>query len=776
MSDTAKERIAFDVDTSRILQILSSEIYDSPKAFLRENVQNAYDAILMRSTAQSAPVTGFKIQITVHPNRIIIQDDGIGMTEEVLRSNFWKAGSSGKRSELAQRSGVIGTFGIGAMANFGVCTSLRVETRHIDSNLTLISSARRENLHIAQDCIDLERVSDNRGPGTVITADLDPSFSVNESSVREYLKQYVRFLPVAVFVNDALISQEAFENVLAEKTSGFEPRSSRAVSQGNLAGTLRTYINLQGRVLTRLTNISLNGNPLAGEAFLLQDGGQTFGFRNFFGLAPIPVSSTYDFGGFVNLNLLHPTAGREALSRESIQHVANIVSLIEAEVSKDIAETPAADQNSSFQQYIYSHGLINLAKNVKIAIHPKRMDVPLEKVQEYEPIKTKHYYSGRDPTILQRFASEQANLVLVSFANPRRQLQIRFLQTMLHIEEVPEKTIVDRIPATQLGIEEAMFLLRMRVVLLDDYLMPDIDVAFATISHSVVVHIEKVDHILRISIARDTPSVRMVLECYKTARDVFDGFVKDFVREHIYPNIRDYIPSSTKQGRDALYRRLKENKELFRYEERDFGKAEVLLAGYLSGTTDLAEVLKSSVVQISSQRLRVSREQVGSVEQEMPSIIESVKEPQLASEKLPVVSEFEAVPPILRPELTSEMKVLTVGVEYPKLNGFQMFLALSDRLMRTEGEFLRWPHTTKLIWGMHRIIYIFTDATGGLSLYYDIELKEPLSTKMMGGTMVKTTTIMTKNRVYVPVPKILEQAFQITGGAKEFYVRFDTIP
>ena len=126
--------------------------------------------------------------------------------------------------------------------------------------------------------------------------------------------------------------------------------------------------------------------------------------------------------------------------------------------------------------------------------------------------------------------------------------------------------------------------------------------------------------------------------------------------------------------------------------------------------------------------------------------------------------------------MATEMKVLTVATPHDKLNGFQMFIALSDRAARTEGEFLRWPHTTKLIWGTHRIIYIFTDATGGLSLYYDIELREPLETKTTGGAMFPTTTIMTKDRIFVPVPKELESAFQITAGAKEFYVRFDTIP
>lgn len=196
-----KEQIAFDVETSRILQILSSEIYDSPKAFLRENVQNAYDAILMRCTAQNLPLLERSITITVEPRRLIVRDDGIGMNENVLKNNFWKAGSSGKRSELAQRSGVIGTFGIGAMANFGVCTTLRVETRHINSDVTLISAAVRDNLRIAQNCIDLDRVADERGPATTITADLDPSFSVDEAGVCDYLRQYVRFLPVPLLVN-----------------------------------------------------------------------------------------------------------------------------------------------------------------------------------------------------------------------------------------------------------------------------------------------------------------------------------------------------------------------------------------------------------------------------------------------------------------------------------------------------------------------------------------------------------------------------------------------
>ena len=769
MNDPTKERIAFDVETERVLQILSSEIYDSPKAFLRENVQNSYDAILMRCTAQGLSIADRKIEITVQKEQLSVRDDGIGMNEEVLRNNFWKAGSSGKKSDLAQRSGVIGTFGIGAMANFGVCTALRVETRNVDSSVTLISSAKRADLRIAQDCIDLERVANARPPGTVITADLDPSFAIDEASACSYLSQYVRFLPVAVLVNGKLISQQKFEDTLGDRAAGFDQISSRSVSRGEFSGTLRTLVGPQARVLGRLDDISLNGNPLKGEVFLVQNGGPTLGFRSLFGLAPIPVSGTYEFGGFVNLNILHPTAGREALSRESIQHVANLVALIEAEVSRDLASLPAADQNQAFQQFILIHGLIQLAKNVKINVLPVREDVALGDVETYEQAKTKHFYTGQDLTILQRFANEQANLFHVSPNNPRRNLQLRYLREISKIDEVPEKTIVDRISPTQLTVDEAMFLIRLRGILLDDYFIADVDVGFAKISHGVTLHVEKDLELLHILIAREMPAVRMVVESYKSAREVFQGFVIDFVRQHLYPQIREHVPSSTQQGRDALYRRLKENEELFRYERSDFGEAESLLADYLAGKADLEQVLRASGGHGTGQRQEVRKEQVGAVEVELPGILGS-------SGETPRGNEFQAAPPIMRSEIISVMKVLTVAAEHSKLNGFHMFLALSDRFTKSEGEFLHQPHTTKLIWGSHRVIYVFTDATGDLSLYYDIKLKEPLGTQVTGGAMFPTTTIVTKERIFVPVPRELEPAFQITDGAKEFFVRFDTIP
>ena len=222
-----------------------------------------------------------------------------------------------------------------------------------------------------------------------------------------------------------------------------------------------------------------------------------------------------------DLNILHPTAGREALSRESIQHVANVVTLIEAQASKDLSETRAADENQQFQQYILSHDQTLLAKNVTVSVLPSRDEVALGDAKDYEPSKTKHFYAGRDPTILQKFSSEQANLLHISQANPRRNLQLRYLKEISKIDEVPETTIVERIPEGELTLDEVMLLIRLRAVLIDDYFMPNVDLALATISHGVAFHVEMKGDILHIAITRDMPPLRIVVETYRSRAKYF---------------------------------------------------------------------------------------------------------------------------------------------------------------------------------------------------------------------------------------------------------------
>ena len=74
MTSTEK-KIPFKVEFSRILELLAHQIYQSPLALLRENAQNAFDAIRMRQ----AEGQDFEpaIHVTVDREQASVSDNGI---------------------------------------------------------------------------------------------------------------------------------------------------------------------------------------------------------------------------------------------------------------------------------------------------------------------------------------------------------------------------------------------------------------------------------------------------------------------------------------------------------------------------------------------------------------------------------------------------------------------------------------------------------------------------------------------------------------------------
>lgn len=763
--------IVFQVETARVLQILAREIYDSPLALLRENVQNAYDAVRMRFAQDGNLHEGGRIDITITNQELSITDNGIGMDEDVLRRNFWKAGASGKHSNEARRAGVVGTFGIGAMANFGVCRRLTVETSIDQSTEYLRSIAERDSLRIGEDCIALERIPRQRGSGTRITAVLDGQNAISPEQAQQYLLPYVAFLPVPVYLNGTLISCSTVESRLPLAGRRFELLGSKPLSDNTCSADFGVKVDQNGQVMIAVSNIRLCGSTVDGSMTLVQGGGQLFGSRFCFGLAPIPAVGSYQLGGVANLSFLQPTAGREAIGRESIDHVSRLLALAERAASELISESACADTNNAFLQWMLTNGRLDLCGRIAIRVLPDESDVPLSSLGARIAGRTVHYYAGTDPQILRTFADQGLCLLHVAQANPRRKVQTHYITSVLQVPQVPDAAQVTRqYESTELTVPEASVLLRTGSILRDDYLIPDVDVTLADVSHGVSVLAEKGENQVRVRIARSSALLPPLLAFYETAYELFAQFMKDFVRVHIYPRIQEFVPSSTRDGVDALRKHLERNRELYRYEDTELGDIEGVLGDFLAGNASFAEVLRAtpSIGRVQSQT--VSSDQVGSIETVVPDVVRSPIVPD------PVEGgEYAAAPPVVRAEVETDMKILLAEERHSQLNNFTMLLGLSDRLMRTEAEFFRDPHTTRILWGAHRVIYIFTQATGRLNLYYDIELRQPIEGTNASGGMFPTTTLITKKRIFVPVPDPIVSAFKIVDGAREFFVRFDVL-
>lgn len=84
---------------------------------------------------------------------------------------------------------------------------------------------------------------------------------------------------------------------------------------------------------------------------------------------------------------------------------------------------------------------------------------------------------------------------------------------------------------------------------------------------------------------------------------------------------------------------------------------------------------------------------------------------------------FAPLPPILRLNVETKAKLLTTDIESSLLHGYRKFLTLTNAMTREYYSFFMNPHTTRVIWSMHRIIFVFTLEGGNYTLYYDMELK-----------------------------------------------------
>ena len=764
------KKLNFQIEVSRVLEILSNDIYDSPYALLRENIQNAYDAILMRISEEGEGTFEPKIEVSITDNTVTISDNGIGMDEDILQNNFWKAGSSGKNNEIAKKAGVVGTFGIGAMANFGVANQIKVTSRKFGTDSTIETSAARENLSVTEECINFNILDNNRvEPGTTVEASIDANVNVNESGAIQYLTPYIQYVKVPIFLNGNIVSQKNYYSLYESGSESVESSEEFQINSNNVSCTLRYILNKNGNIRLHILDITYNQFKLVGDIVLVQGLGSIYGLRNYFGLAPLPAPNNFNFGGIVNLNSLHPTAGREALSRESINVVTHIFNVIEDHIGKTICNFDVIDNNPLFLNYVVMRSKYGLTGKVKIDIKPGSDMIKLENVDKEIDGRKVYFYGGRDQTTIMSFGNENSYLLHLSQNNPRRQIQTYILKQK-GVEEVPDHpkiiTLIDR---KGLSLGEVSVMLRISTILSEDYLLANNQIQFAEISHQVPSLVEKEQDTIKVFLSRESSAIQQVITAYSTAYEVFGGFVKDFIRNYLYQKFANYIPSSTRHGAEALYKLLLKNRELFKYESTDLGDLDSLLNDYVSGEIEFPEVLKRSTTVRRTHTHYVGQAQVGNAEEEIPSLTDSVDQQFIN------INTLLPLPPIDRTDSKTNKKILKTSKKYPHLNNYSLFLSLSERVYRRQVDFFFEPHTTKVIWGMHRIVYIFTHASRNLSLYYDIELKERLINEATGGTTIPTTTILTEDKIFIPIIDELVEFFDIKEGRKEFFVRHDII-
>lgn len=761
--------IPFNVQINRILDLLCSQIYDSPLSLLRENVQNAYDAILQRIHIDKS-FSNPEIRVTIDGNLLSISDNGIGMDADGLKTHYWTAGSSGKNNPEAREAGVVGTFGVGAMANFGVCTELKVETRLFGTEKTWLSGVKKEELSLNSNCIYINESTDKRPDyGTTIVVTISPNFILNKENAVNYLRPYVQYLSVPVYMDDKLISQESYDVTLMGNhiDSGIHHYNDSLFEFD-----YRIILNDSTPVLPqcKITDIVYNRIKVQGDVCLKSSESTLFGLRNSFGLAPIAIHSAFNLNGIVNLLTLVPTAGREAVSRESTSFVSKLIGIADRIVAEEIAKHPIANKSREFQAYIRIAKRYELAGYIEIPIGKSENNIRLMDVQKEIDGKKVYYFRGNNKETIESL-KDNTNLIL-TFSNDYNRAQIQ--QHVLISKAIPEMKddvrIIKVYDELDLTSEEISILMRTRMVIEDDYSLSNFRLSYAEISHGLSIFVQEENGTVNIYFSRTSTEFDYLKTVYKDNYSLFEQFIKDMVRTRLYPRFSNYLPSATKEGADALFAYFQKKRELFTIENGDLGEVGDMMNDYLAGKKSMEEIINAARNNKQKQKQEVNARNVGNV----ADVLGESPEPKTVA---PAEKNDPAMPmpPIMRLDKKIDFKVLKTGDITHDLNNIKLFLSLSDRLYRDYAEFFYQPHTTNVIWSMHRVIFFFTHASNNLTLYYQLDLETPLGYNVKGAKTIPTTTIITKNKIFIPIVDEMADYFDVKQGVLKFMVKYDSV-
>ncbi len=744
-----ERRIAFKVEFSRILELLADQIYQSPLALLRENTQNAFDAVRMR---EAIPNQRFEpqIEVTVSDEAVTVVDNGIGMTAEEVETHFWYAGKSGKNTDAARAAGVVGTFGIGALANFGVAEELSVETESAATGERTLSSVRKTDLSTDTEGISVTPAEPTGNPGTVVRARLNSQSGVSVQEARQYLKDFVEFVDIPVLFNGEILSGSTHREVLPSERHAWMERLADVSVAGILSGDIEVIGMASGELRVVVDNIrTATGLGRPGAIVLLQDINALRTLRSGFGLATVGMQSLYRWGGVVDLPFLTPTAGREALDASSNQLLQQLLAAIDKLISPVAAGHPEAFSNGHVLQWIASTGQYGLCGPLEVSFRPSGDPETLQTVVQRSGLR---YYGGRDPSVIATYASEDEPLVVLSRRSPRRDCEEGYL-VMQGIKEVDitPKVEAELAPSEQ-SFSHSALATRVARILEEDYFLAA-EIRFGSISGGLPILVTETGTPVVMFLDPDSTTVAPLLALYRDDYTAFGAFVKDFVRSAIFPRISKLVPSSTREGAEAFLRHLRSNREWFEYELDDKADLEEILEDLKAGRLSLAEATRQlvdnnrSVVEVSPAGTEPLSSVVGGVED------------QTEDDDLP--DPLVARPAIDRRE--EETTALILTSDEAELNGYTCFLSLSSRVQREKGEFFLQPHATEIVWGGRKVVFVFQHHSGRFGLYYDI-LCPGLIAETAGGGPRVTSTILTKDRTFIPIPADIADAFLPKAG------------
>ena len=211
---------SFQTETKQLLKLMIHSLYSNKEIFIRELVSNASDALdkLRFNSVQNKKLSKFgkdltiKVQVLNDENKIIISDNGIGMSEDEVIENIGTIARSGTASFLENITGdekkdsnLIGQFGVGFYSVFMVADKVQVISKSALNDKdegTFWESTGEDKYKIKS----VEKI--NNGTEVHIFLNNDNTEFADISRVRFLLEKYSQYINFPLYISDGKETNE----------------------------------------------------------------------------------------------------------------------------------------------------------------------------------------------------------------------------------------------------------------------------------------------------------------------------------------------------------------------------------------------------------------------------------------------------------------------------------------------------------------------------------------------------------------------------------------
>jgi hypothetical protein len=556
--------------------------------------------------------------------------------------------------------------------------------------------------------------SDAAAPrGTIVIGHLRDA--PNSDELHRYLRDFVRFVPTAIFFNGQKVSQERFSDIEDKENLAEIGGGTQEWREGDLVITGRLYEDRGHTLMASIDGLNIGGEPVNLAGHIRFENGPIDVFKRGFKLCATQIGTTIGVSGRMDCDSFIPTAGRDSLDSATTSLLGRIVLALEKVAVEAVLDSPERiAQHTRIFRYIIKRGLVSKLGNVKVRLADGTETMLTDIRRRAEQGGLGVFFGTAQKQALNQIMQARGHLVvLLSSDRFRQDAERRYLQQ--YCAAKPFDGMIDcSTHYTDLTRFERVFLSELELNISKSYEVKNFRLIAGKLTEDIPVFVKEHGGSQPLDIFLDVRHQEIAKLEDLGYTQLLYSLIATFCREYLGPSLKKWSPRFFGDGALNLELLAKRRSELWILLKDDIG-----------------------VVRKGGQRQVVTRSDV-----QVVNVGSGQSQPEPPSGK--------PLPRILH--IIDNQGATGLGGYY---------IRLPDTAFSAYGDLLPECESRGVVWAGNKILYVASD-TVSAAFQYEIRLDEVVAAELNGVTRAEGAIQLERplqemyKGIYFPIPAPLE--------------------